>query len=407
MRYGIIADDLTGSCDVAGRLTLLGYRPVVYVRPLKDAIQIRRSQGGSDVVIVNIRSREGSAREAKSRVRAAARILERSKFPVVYHKLDSTLRGHWAEELQALAGVVHPDYVLVCPAFPAQGRRIEHGKLLLDGEARLGLLAFFDGPEEAWLSERLRESCRWEAVEIPRKTLRRGVSAVHKALDAGGEPRCGVFDAYHDNDLAAIGRVCQRLTGRILCVGSAGLAPHVLPRRASPELVDHSRPPHPWLLIQGSRRRVSHEQFRRLAAVRDLHLMALPPWEGRGKRHAWCDEAVAALTLGRDVAIGLPEGYDTAAARSTMSIFERLFRNVFHNATLGGVFVSGGATAEAVCDSLRVSALRVTGEAAPGIPVSIALDGRLRGLHFITKAGGFGGPDTVREILEEFIRARR
>jgi uncharacterized protein YgbK (DUF1537 family) len=135
--------------------------------------------------------------------------------------------------------------------------------------------------------------------------------------------------------------------------------------------------------------------------------MSFSPWRGREKRQAWCNEAVDALNLGKDVAIAVPEHHDTAAAYSMPSVFERLFRTVLREATLGGVFISGGRTAEAVCDSLRVKALQVTEEVSPGIPTSVALDGRNPGLRFITKAGGFGGPETVREILEDYIRARR
>lgn len=334
-------------------------------------------------------------------------MLERGRIPVVYHKIDSTLRGHWAEEVKAIAGVTHPNYVLVCPAFPAQGRYIEQGKLKLDAGVSLRWPFFFELVEEEKLSERLWKSCRWRAVEISRKILRRGARAVRQALDAATGPRCGVFNAHHENDLDAIGRASRRLDGRVLCVGSAGLTPHVIPRRATPELEDCFRSAHPWLLIQGSQREISHEQFRALTGVRDFHRMRFPPWRGREKRQAWCDEATAALDLGKDVAIAVPEHHDTAAAYGMTSIFEGLFRTVLREAELGGVFISGGRTAEAVCDSLRVKTLQVTEEVSPGIPTSIALDGRNPGLRFVTKAGGFGGPETVREILEEYIRARR
>jgi len=407
VRYGILADDLTGSCDVAGRLTHLGYRPVVSVRPPEDTKRIPPWPGESSIVVVNTRSRDCPASEAKARVRAAAKLFERNGTPIVYHKIDSTLRGHWAEELAAITRVAHPDTILICPAFPAQGRHIERGKLLLDPEVSLGLLFSFEWMKGESLRERLEKRCAWEAMEIPRKLLRRGARAVREALDAGSKPRCGVFDAYHDGDLAAIGRVVQKLEGRVLCVGSAGLAPHVVPKRATPELADESRSAHPWLLIQGSRRSISHEQFHQLSRARDQHLMSFSPWRGREKRQAWCNEAVDALDLGKDVVIETPEHRDTAAAYSMPSVFERLFRTVLREATLGGVFISGGRTAEAVCDSLRVKALQVTEEVSPGIPTSIALDGRNPGLRFITKAGGFGRPEMVREILEDYIRARR
>ena len=94
------------------------------------------------------------------------------------------------------------------------------------------------------------------------------------------------------------------------------------------------------------------------------------------------------------------------AVQCALEIF-RVFRFESHfNFVLGNVqhrigAEKGGNTAETVCDGLHVTAMQVIGEVGPGIPRSVLLDGRWPGLPLITKAGGFGGPDEVREILEE------
>jgi len=72
---------------------------------------------------MNTRTRDCSLGEAVARARAAAEELERSGAPVIYQKIDSPLRSHWAEELKAVTAVVaRPQRVLVCPAFPARVR---------------------------------------------------------------------------------------------------------------------------------------------------------------------------------------------------------------------------------------------------------------------------------------------
>ncbi|MGH8629239.1 MAG: nucleotide-binding domain containing protein, partial [Burkholderiales bacterium] len=58
---------------------------------------------------------------------------------------------------------------------------------------------------------------------------------------------------------------------------------------------------------------------------------------------------------------------------------------------------TGGDTAIAVLDASGCAALEVIGDLMPGLPYArVQLDGRA--LWFVTKAGGFGGRDTLYEI---------
>jgi uncharacterized protein YgbK (DUF1537 family) len=67
--------------------------------------------------------------------------------------------------------------------------------------------------------------------------------------------------------------------------------------------------------------------------------------------------------------------------------------------------VTGGNTAEAICDSLRIRTLRLREEIRPGIARCRALDGRRPGLILVTKAGGFGKADEVWQVLQRCTRA--
>jgi uncharacterized protein YgbK (DUF1537 family) len=61
--------------------------------------------------------------------------------------------------------------------------------------------------------------------------------------------------------------------------------------------------------------------------------------------------------------------------------------------------LTGGATARCFLEAAEVSALEVGGEVAPGVPWMIARDGRIAGAPVVTKSGGFGGRNALREIL--------
>lgn len=65
----------------------------------------------------------------------------------------------------------------------------------------------------------------------------------------------------------------------------------------------------------------------------------------------------------------------------------------------GTLFITGGATAEAILSALGLTTLRLLGEAMPGLPVARAGD-----LTVVTKSGGFGDPQTLAS-LAQMIRA--
>ena len=406
VRYGVIADDLTGACDVAGRLTHLGYRPIIYVSPVTPKKSLAFLPDEAAVVIVNTRSRDGSLREAVARARAAARFLERHGAPVTYQKIDSTLRGHWAEEMRSIAQVIQPQHVLLCPAFPAQGRLVRNGHLRVRPGPCPDISDFSATNEEPSIGVRITKRCRWDALEVHRGVIRRGPEAIRAAVHTGAGADCVVFDAERDADLQATCRALRRSAGRLLWVGSAGLVRYAIPPPSRPESALPSRRRFPWLFVQGSRQAISAQQFRLLRQSRGICTIEFSPSRSRKNREEWCASVVAALAVGTDVAVTAPEKFDARVPIALRCFLDLLLRAVVRGAKLGGIFISGGQTAEAVCDSLRVATLRVVEEVSPGIAVSIALDGRCPGLCLVTKAGGFGRSHEVCKILEEYVRVR-
>jgi len=61
--------------------------------------------------------------------------------------------------------------------------------------------------------------------------------------------------------------------------------------------------------------------------------------------------------------------------------------------------VFGGDTALALWNALGITELRPLGEVLPGVVVSVSADEKR---IFVTKAGGFGGPSLIAEILERW-----
>jgi len=193
LRIGIVADDLTGAADGGVPLARAGYRTAVafHGEPLVAE--------GVDALVADTDSRGVARGVAVSRVGDATRALAAA--PILLKKIDSTLRGAVAAEIDAALRASGRRRAIVAPAFPAAGRTTVDGVQLVDGEP-VDRTRFADDPVSP-----VREA---------------DVAALLAAEGLTGE-RCVVADARTDADLEAVVRAVAD-PSEVLWVGSAGLA---------------------------------------------------------------------------------------------------------------------------------------------------------------------------------------
>ena len=72
---------------------------------------------------------------------------------------------------------------------------------------------------------------------------------------------------------------------------------------------------------------------------------------------------------------------------------------------LGATILVGGDTALKVYEQCGAKGIRILGDVEPGIPWGRWIGGRLDGLPLVTKAGGFGNPETLCDIAR-FLTGR-
>ncbi|MFN7919160.1 MAG: four-carbon acid sugar kinase family protein [Bryobacteraceae bacterium] len=114
MRVNIVADDITGACDTGVAF------PGAVVALTPEAPE-------AAVTVFSTDSRNDAADLAAAKIRALrARLPEAD---LVYKKIDSIMRGNVREEVAAF----DREDVVVCPAFPEQGRTVENGRALPAG----------------------------------------------------------------------------------------------------------------------------------------------------------------------------------------------------------------------------------------------------------------------------------
>lgn len=119
----LIADDLTGAADAS--VYFGGRREVVIHLP-------GASPSGASLSVIDTETRGLPAAEAAAAVAAACRGLRGG----VFKKVDSTLRGPVAAELEAARRALGRSAIVLAPSLPAQGRVVRRGRLRVDGVDR-------------------------------------------------------------------------------------------------------------------------------------------------------------------------------------------------------------------------------------------------------------------------------
>ncbi len=354
----IVADDLTGACDSAVQFAAAGLRTTVAIAPGAACDQ-------PEVLAFSTESRALAPEKARNRIRELAAQVREARAEIVFKKIDSTLRGNTAVEVIAALDAFGCDAAVVNPAFPAMARVAEGGMLRVASDA-----GFAPVEIAAWLRQHGAEGCRHVLAGEIAAAIARGARFIS-------------LDALCADDLSRTVAEGLALKERILWAGSAGLASALA--RHSGSRTPAAPLPYiggPLLFILGSDHPVTMEQQCRLLAGGRTKLL-----DARG-----ADARQVRAVLGRGHHLVLRLAQDAVAP-------ERL-AELLPDCRPAATVVSGGDTLSAVCHALRVRAIDLRRELAPGIPAGILRGGVWSGSTVVTKSGGFGAPDALLRIGE-------
>ncbi|WP_199689812.1 four-carbon acid sugar kinase family protein, partial [Clavibacter lycopersici] len=128
----IVADDLTGGNDSAVQFARAGW---IARLALGDAAEQHGADGSVVAIVTDARALAPErAREATA---AAVSTAVENGDRRVFLKIDSTMRGSVADQvdgaIRAWSAREDGAFAVVCPAYPAMGRTVEAGRLLVDG----------------------------------------------------------------------------------------------------------------------------------------------------------------------------------------------------------------------------------------------------------------------------------
>lgn len=403
MKIGVIADDFTGASDIALMLRSNGMNARQFVgTPMSDQKDI-------DAGVISLKSRTSPVDDAVAKSLEACDWLVAQGAEQIVFKVcstfDSTAKGNIGPVAEALAERLQEEVIIVCPAFPENGRSVYQAHLFVKDTLlnRSGMQSHPLTPmTEADLRLVLAPQTSWVVDHIGFSTVARGHEAIAKAL--GTNKRMVIVDAIQNQDLFEIGAAAK---GRKLLVGGSGIAMGLPANfKSSADIAPWSGKKGPAIILSGSCSVATRGQvtkYRERPGVEILELQAAEMIKGN-----YVADEVAQWAMAQKLAPLVFSSADPEVVKAAQnefglekiaSAFEQFFAQLARAFVKQGgqrIVVAGGETSGAVVEGLGVAALDVGPEIAPGVP---ALLEPTVGIALALKSGNFGAPDFFEHAL--------
>jgi uncharacterized protein YgbK (DUF1537 family) len=443
----VLDDDPTGTQSISGLPVLTSWSG--------DDMRWALGQApGAFFVLTNSRSLSPADMRARNQevvasLTAAARA-ENTAF-VVASRSDSTLRGHYPEEVDAISAALAAeggrpvDGVVLAPAYVDAGRmtvRSVHWVRSQDVLVPAALSEFAADATFGYRSSHLADyveektSGRWRASEVARITLEDirtgGPEAVAATLAELKDGRPAVVDAVCDDDLrvVALGALAAEAGGAHLLYrvgpsfvrarsGQAGRPPLTADELAS-ILPGRSGARH-GLVVVGSHVPRTSRQLQALHGAGGLGRVeldvrrALVPEHREAELARAAGEAVGALGHGhvvlattRDLVTGAGPDESLAIARAVSASLASVVRAILARTELAWLVAKGGITSsDLVTGALGAGRAWARGTLLPGMVSLWELgNGPFSGLPYVVFAGNVGDDEALATVVAKLGQSR-
>lgn len=442
----VLDDDPTGSQTVHSAPLLLRWDPESLQRGLRHPSPLL-------FVLANTRALEPDA--ARERVREicrglrlvlaeleAAGALERW---LVVSRGDSTLRGHFPLEVEAIQAELGPfDATLLAPAFLPGGRTTRGGVHYLHGQpvhttdfARDRLFGFSSSYLPEWVAEKTRNAIPAASVERLELAELDGSAAALQARVASFSPqRLVAVDAERPEQLAALGQAVWSSQQRLLFQSAASLINGLVPLPPQPldpaglaalrrRGVNGQRLP--VLVVVGSHVPLADQQLEQLLQEPACEGVEIPvaklarvldgpaaPELIRSLERSWLELLQIALDQGRTPVLFSSRGELVCASAQERRRFGLELAALMARLTsalapqLGLIISKGGITTHTLlADGLGLDWVELQGQLLPGLSVVLTpADATVPGLPVMTFPGNLGDASGLHQawrLMEQVV----
>jgi uncharacterized protein YgbK (DUF1537 family) len=426
-RIVIIADDLTGAADSAVQFrpffedtTLISYQHLEQIREPNLPSSARATA-------LYTNSRAMGADAAYHRLDAVAQGLAQKQPLCIYKKIDSCMRGNIGSESDALLDALDYEVTFITPAFPEMGRTTEndihrvHGFPLDQSEISRDPMT---PVKESHLSRIVQSQSKYPVGHVALKYLDGTDTGLQEKIDRHilRGVRHIVFDAASRYHLHRIAQLVNSFPGKVLAVGSAGLAGSMAESLFSKREIVKSGPKIKRagcnLLVCGTASAVTRQQIDKLLERHSYEFIQLPPGmladQNRGDDFSKTVSLTRSSLLKKNVILtiaSLPNSPSVPRRANFLQSADSIVKGlaffvaeVLAAAQPGLLFLTGGDTADAVLTSVGGKGIRILGEVVTGVVQGTLIGGPLEGLPVVTKAGAFGREDTLVVMHETLLK---
>lgn len=386
----MIADDLTGALDTGVAFASAGIATCVG----QGDYFLYNSEAASCAVQVSVvESRHISKEEAYQAVYEIVRKAEDCGFTRIYKKTDSALRGNIGAELAAVRSASCEKTLYFVPAYPEMGRITKDGIHYINGSIPVAESIFGSDPfnpvTHSAVLDVLQETTTAEAycADLSFAEYPKGIA---------------VFDASTDEELFCIARhLVQNRSAKIFsgCAGFANALKETLDFRSEDQVDVY--PSENLIVFCGSINPISLAQCQEVVdkGAPNFHLMH----NGVYSEPDELIEKIATAAEHSPITVFDTGSTDVSSDLSGTVIAEKVscvIKGVLETKPNAATFVIGGDTLIAFTKKLEIEMIFPLGELFPGVVLSkYRYQGNWQFL--ISKSGGFGDKDLLRNIYEK------
>lgn len=420
----VIADDLTGGNATGVLLKKMNYQAYTVMNTESMDLQALED---CDCVIYPTDSRGVAPEVAYQRVYDICSLLKDDAVKVYSNRIDSTLRGNLGSETDAMLDCLGEDYVaIVAPCFPASGRIVIGGYMLVNGLPLHKTDIAIDPKTPVKVSEvevLFHEQSKYKTASILMKDLMHGkhyLTDVMKAHVAEG-CRILVVDCVTQEDLDLIADAAITSKLKIVAVD-----PGVFTATLSRKLITptQKKEKNRILAVVGSVNPNTKAQMEELWLSQRIHNVFVKTrelLESEEQRSAEIQRVIHEIlevshlnTVSTVTGDGIyPENridfqpymekYHCSMDDVTDKInsaFAEIAYGIFQaQPEYKGLYTSGGDVTVAVCKKFQTAGLSLSDEVLPLAAYGQFLTGEFAGIHIITKGGSQGERDAINRCI--------
>ncbi len=417
-KVAIIADDFSSVTDCGVQFSNKNLKTIAFSEIPKEKII-----NEYDIISIDTDSRALSSEKAYQSIVKVAKYVSELGCKRIYKSIDSLLRGNLGAEIDGLLDTIPFKAALIAPAFPHYGRTTENGVHYLNGVriSESSVAKDHICPSKiSSIPEILQLQSKRKVAHLSIEQVRQKndcfIATVEKLVNEGYQLIS--MDAETENNLEIIANHSYFIP-EYLVVGSTGLSQYLAEAWQIKSSVDKYKELNfgtkkPVIIVSGSISPVTEKQIKKILIdtnVTGICLCQTTLLTAKIKDYIKTINDI--INQNEDIILYLDysdearkksnkmakdNGWSASdMASKIVDALGKIIETVTAKEKVGGLILTGGDTAKAVCEKLNIISISLFGEVETGIPIGKTVSGK--SIYIITKSGAFGSTEALTHAL--------